>query len=427
MPDSSPALWAVPALLFLVLARWISELILTRLNEQHVEAHAGTVPEPFRDLMPPATYAKAVDYTMARSRFGQIETTFDAMILSALLLFGGLPWAYDLVVATLGNSAWLQAAAIFLILTALSLVSLPFAWAAQFRLEARFGFNTTTPRTWWSDRFKGLLLGALLGYPLLVLILKTVDWAGSLWWLWAWSALLLFQLGTMLLAPILILPLFNRFTPLPEGSLRQRLHSLSERTAFPHRNILVMDGSRRSRHSNAFFTGFGQFRRIVLFDTLIAQLDDAELEAVLAHEIAHYKLGHIPRRLLVSTLGSLVLFWILGQLAAQSTVNLAFGFAQPGVGPLLLLALVFGGLFSFWLSPLFNAWSRRHEYQADRFAAAAIGQSRPLIHSLRKLSRDNLSNLTPHPLYSRFHYSHPTLLEREQALQQSSVGPVPAT
>jgi STE24 endopeptidase len=421
--DPALARWVVPAFLFLILARWAVEMTLARLNERHVLAHANAVPESFREHMPEETYAKAVHYTLARSRFGQAENTFDSLVLSALLLFGALPWAYHLFLDATGNSAWSQAAAIFFILVALSCLSLPFAWAAQFRLEARFGFNTSTLRTWLTDRLKSLLLGALLGYPLLVLIIKTVDWAGTLWWLWAWGALITFQLGAVLLAPILIFPLFNRFTPLPDGSLRQRLRSLSERTAFPNRNILIMDGSRRSSHSNAFFTGLGRFRRIVLFDTLIAQLDEAELEAVLAHEIGHYKLGHVPRRLLVSALGALALFWILEQLAGEPGFIAAFGFNSSGIGPLLLLALVFGGLFSFWLGPLLSGWSRRHEYQADHFAATAMGHSQPLIRALRKLSRDNLSNLTPHPLYSRIYYSHPSLLEREQALHRATVAP----
>jgi STE24 endopeptidase len=409
--------WVVPALLLLVLARWATELTLARLNERHVLKHAGAVPEPFRDLMPPETYAKAVNYTLARSRFGQLETTFDALILSGLLFFGVLAWAYDLLRGMLGVSVGAQAGAIFLIPVVLSLLSLPFGWAAQFRLEARFGFNTTTPGTWWTDRVKGLLLTFLLGYPLLVLILKTVEWAGALWWLWAWITLVAFQIGALLLAPVFILPLFNRFTPLPDGSLRQRLVALAGRTLFPHRQIMVMDGSRRSRHSNAF-------RRIVLFDTLIAQLDPAELEAVLAHEIGHYKLGHIPRLLLVSLLSSLALFWILGQMASHPGFTAAFGFTHPGIGPLLLLALIFGGVLSFWLAPLLNGWSRRHEYQADQFAVQATGTIQPLLHALRKLSRDNLSNLTPHPLYSRFHYSHPTLLERETALRHTVIAGV---
>jgi STE24 endopeptidase len=183
--------------------------------------------------------------------------TFDSLVLSALLLFGALPWAYHLFLDATGNSAWSQAAAIFLILVALSCLSLPFAWAAQFRLEARFGFNTSTLKPGGPIVSKACSSPLCSAYPLLVLIIKTVDWAGTLWWLWAWGALITFQLGAVLLAPILIFPLFNRFTPLPDGSLRQRLRSLSERTAFPNRNILVMDGSRRSSHSNAFFTGLG--------------------------------------------------------------------------------------------------------------------------------------------------------------------------
>jgi STE24 endopeptidase len=245
-----------------------------------------------------------------------------------------------------------------------------------------------------------------------------VDWTGPLWWIWAWFILLAFQLGVVLLAPILIFPLFNRFDPLPEGPLRQRLSDLADRTSFRNRSIMVMDGSRRSLHLNAFFTGFGRFRRIVLFDTLMSQLDNHELEAVLAHEIGHYKLGHIPRRLIVSAAASLAGFWIVAQLVEAPSFARALGFLEPGIGPILLLILVFGGVFSFWLSPFLNFWSRRHEFQADRFASHAVGSQAPLIRALRKLTRHNLSNLTPHPLYSAFHYSHPALLERERALQQ---------
>ena len=200
---------------------------------------------------------------------------------------------------------------------ALSLPGLPLDWYDQFRLEERFGFNTTTQKLWWLDRLKGLLLGIALGYPLLVLVLKLVEWTGPWWWLWAWGALLGFQLLMLVLAPVLILPLFNKFTPLPEGSLRERLLKLAERTRFRARSIQVMDGSKRSRHSNAFFTGFGGFRKIVLFDTLIQQLAEPELEAVLAHEIGHYKKKHIPKMLLVSALGSLAGFWLISLLAQQ--------------------------------------------------------------------------------------------------------------
>jgi STE24 endopeptidase len=232
----------------------------------------------------------------------------------------------------------------------------------------------------------------------------------------------LFQMLMMLIAPALILPLFNKFTPLPEGTLRERLFALAKKTGFPTRSIDVMDGSKRSRHSNAFFTGFGRFRKIVLFDTLVAHLSETELEAVLAHEIGHYKKRHITKLLAVSIFGMLVAFAAIAWLSRQDWFYRAFGFeALPGVGassivPAFLLFGLLGGTLSFWLTPIMSSWSRRFEYEADAFAREAMRESGSLIGALRKLNEKNLSNLTPHPLYSGFHYSHPTLLERERAL-----------
>jgi STE24 endopeptidase len=293
---------------------------------------------------------------------------------------------------------------------------LPFEWYGQFRLEEKFGFNTTTQKTWWLDRLKGSLLAAVLGYPLLVLILKIVEWTGASWWLWAWGAMLGFQLLMLVLAPVLILPLFNKFTPLPEGTLRERLLTLAQRTRFVAKSIQVMDGSKRSRHSNAFFTGFGQFRKIVLFDTLIQQLSEPELEAVLAHEIGHFKKKHIPKMLVFSAFSSLVGFYLVAVLAKQEWFYRAFGFPPGNIAPVLLLFALLSGAVMFWFSPLAHWWSRRYEYQADAFAAEVMNEPRSLVGALRKLNEKNLSNLTPHPLYSGFYYSHPTLMEREQAL-----------
>ncbi|HWI59822.1 MAG TPA: M48 family metallopeptidase, partial [Bacillota bacterium] len=293
---------------------------------------------------------------------------------------------------------------------------LPLDWYAQFRLEERFGFNTTTLKLWWLDRLKGLLLALVLGYPLLVLILKLVEWTGPWWWLWAWGALLAFQLLMAVLAPVLILPLFNKFTPLPAGSLRERLLQLAQRTRFVASSIQVMDGSKRSRHSNAFFTGFGGFRKIVLFDTLIQQLAEPELEAVLAHEIGHFKKKHIPKMLVASAVGSLVGFYLIALLARQAWFYHSFGFEPGHIVPALLLFGLLSGVVTFWFSPLAHWWSRRYEYQADAFAAQVMNEPRSLMGALRKLNEKNLSNLTPHPFYSSFYYSHPTLLEREQAL-----------
>jgi STE24 endopeptidase len=407
----------------LILARGIAELWLSRLNQHHVRAHANEVPPAFREIVDEATYRRSVDYTLAKNRFGDIGNVFDAALLVAVLFSGVLPWAFAKFTASFGTSIWAMAGFLFLVGIALSILTLPFAWYTQFKLEDRFGFNTTTMKTWLLDRLKGLLLAMLLGYPLLALVLKLIEWTGGNWWLWAAAIVIAFQLLLLFFAPVIIMPLFNKFTPLPEGTLRERLFALAQRTHFPTRSIDLMDGSKRSRHSNAFFTGFGRFRKIVLFDTLIAQLTDAELESVLAHEIGHYKKRHVVKLLGLSIAGVFVAFGAIAWLARQQWFYRAFGFAPQGgfapenVVPAMLLFGLLAGTISFWLSPFIHIWSRRFEYEADAFARATMGEAQSLIQALRKLSEKNLTNLTPHPLYSGFYYSHPTLLERERALR----------
>jgi STE24 endopeptidase len=410
--------------LVLILARAISELWLGRLNQQHVRAHANQVPPAFRETVDEPTYRRSVDYTLAKSRFGELVTLFDAAFLIALLFSGVLPSAFGKFTQAFGTSIWVMAGFLFATGIALSVVSLPFAWYAQFKLEDRFGFNTSTLTTWVLDRLKALLLTMLLGFPLLVLVLKLIEWTGSNWWIWAAALIVAFQLLLMLIAPAVIMPLFNKFTPLPEGSaLRERLFALAQRTNFPTRSIETMDGSKRSHHSNAFFTGFGRFRKIVLFDTLVAQLAEPEVESVLAHEIGHYKRRHVLKSLAVSIAGVFVAFAAVAWLARQQWFYQAFGFqyhagfAAANVVPAMLLFALLAGTISFWFSPLIHLWSRRFEYEADAFARVTMGDARPLVQALRKLTEKNLSNLTPHPLYSGFYYSHPTLLERERALR----------
>ena len=408
--------------LALLLGKWLTQLALDWLNRKNVLAHAGAVPETFQGIVDEPTYSKTVAYTLAKGKLHSLELTLDLFILVAVLFTGVLPLTFGAWTRHWGTSAWALAAYLFTTGVALSVLGLPLSWYAQFRLEERFGFNTTTQKLWWLDRLKGLLLALLLGYPLLVLVLKFVSWAGAWWWLWAWSALFLFQLLMAVLAPVLILPLFNKFTPLPEGGLRERLLNLAARTRFRAQSIQVMDGSKRSRHSNAFFTGFGSFRKIVLFDTLIEQLAEPELEAVLAHEIGHYKKKHIPKMLAASAVGSLVGFYLVAWLARQDWLYHAFGFEPGTVAPALLLFALLADVVTFWFSPLAHLWSRRYEYQADAFAAQVMSEPVSLIGALRKLNQKNLSNLTPHPLYSGFYYSHPTLLERERALRGSAQG-----
>ena len=409
--------------LVLILARAITEVWLSQLNQRHVRAHANEVPIAFRGVIDDATYRRSIDYTLAKSRFGDIADVFDTVVLIVVLFSGVLPWAFERFTASFGTSIWAMAGFLFVIGIALSILGLPFEWYARFKLEERFGFNTTTMKTWIFDRVKGLLLALLVGYPLLVLILELIEWTGPNWWLWAAAVVIAFQLLLLLIAPAVIMPLFNKFTPLPEGALRERLFALAKRTNFPTRGIEVMDGSKRSRHSNAFFTGFGRFRKIVLFDTLIAQLTELELESVLAHEIGHYKKRHVLKLLGVSIAGVFVAFAAVAWLARQQWFYGAFGFEHQGgfaaasVIPAMLLFALLAGTISFWLSPFIHTWSRRFEYEADAFARATMGEVQSIIHALRKLSEKNLSNLTPHPLYSSFYYSHPTLLERERALR----------
>ncbi len=404
----------------LLIAKVTAGLWLDWLNLRHVRAHAGEVPEGFRDFIDPAEYAKSVDYTLAKTRFGIVQEIFDALVLALVLLSGLLAWLYAGLSGVFGFGVWGQALVLFVTGILLGLPGLPFDWWHTFRLEERFGFNKSTLRLWWTDKLKGLLLGFAIGYPLLVLLIYLVGAAGPLWWVWGFVVFFAFQLVMVVVYPMFIMPLFNKLVPMEAGELKDRLFALAERTGFQAQTILVMDGSKRSGHSNAFFAGFGRFRRIVLFDTLIEQMDTEELEAVLAHEIGHYKLGHIPKMIVLSGLSSLAMFALLGWLAGAAWFVEGFHFGGEAVGqiaPVLLLFSLLSGLVTFWLSPLGSRWSRKHEYEADAFARQAMGAPEPLLRALRKLHKENLSNLTPHPLYSGFHYSHPTLLEREGALK----------
>ena len=401
----------------LIVVRLLVELWLEALNRAEVRRHAKSPPPAAAAIMDAATYAKSVAYTLAKSRFGALSGVFDTLVL-ILVIFGGVLPALFAVTSAWAAPAAMWDDAVFLIFAGvlLSIPGLPFDWWSQFRIEQQYGFNRSTAGLWITDKFKGLLLALALGFPLLWLLLMLVEWTGAVWWIWGAGVLLGFQLLMMVLYPKLILPLFNKLTPLPEGPLRTRLMALAEKAGFRARTIDVIDGSKRSGHSNAYFTGFGRFRRIVLYDTLIAQLTPEELEAVLAHEIGHYRLGHIPRMLLLSVVLTVGGFFAIAWLTDTPEFNEAFGFPAFEQAPSFLLFGLLSGTVTFWLSPLTNLLSRKHEYQADAFARDAVGGAAPMIGALRKLAQKNLSNLTPHPWYSAFHYSHPTIAEREKAL-----------
>jgi STE24 endopeptidase len=401
----------------LLLLRLIAELVLAALNRAEVRRHAETPPAGVAAIMDAPTYKKSVSYTLAKSRFGVITEIFDTLVL-ALVVFGGvLPMLYSLVVGWGGpDTVWTRALFILLAMVLLSVPSLPFEWWEQFRLEGRFGFNKSTPGLWVADKFKGVLLMFAIGFPLLWVLLSLVNWAGDAWWIWGFAFMFGFQLLMLILYPKVILPLFNKLTPLPEGELRNRLMALGDRTGFRAQTIEVIDGSKRSGHSNAYFTGFGRFRRIVLFDTLIAQLTPEELEAVLAHEIGHYRRGHIPKMIALSAVMMFGGFAVIAWLSRSTWFNLAFGFPPGEIAPSFLLFGLLSGVVTFWFAPLGNLLSRKYEYEADAFAREAMGGPSSMVAALRKLAQKNLSNLTPHPWFSGFYYSHPTLVEREAAL-----------
>ena len=408
--------WLPLAVVTLIVLRLGAQLALEAMNRAEACRHAAQRPPALAEVMDEATYAKSVDYTQAKSRFASVDHVYDVAILLALLFSGALPWLWRHCNALAPGAAW--SGALFLIVTMilLGLPGLPLAWWSQFRLEARFGFNQSTLGLWITDQLKSTLLGLVIGFPLAWGLLALVGRMGAAWWIWGFALLFGFQLLMLVLYPKLILPLFNKLTPLPEGDVRARLLALSDRTGFKAQTIEVMDGSKRSAHSNAFFTGFGRFRRIVLFDTLMNQLAQDELEAVLAHEIGHYKRGHIPKRLVTMSLMQFGAFAIIAWLAQSPWFNTAFGLPAGATAVTFLLFGLLGGLATFWFTPVGNWVSRQHEYEADAFARTAMGSAAPLSGALRKLSQKNLSNLTPHPLYSTFHYSHPTLVERERAL-----------
>ena len=401
----------------LMVLRLAGELALSALNRGEVRRHAEAPPAAASAMMDLATYRKSVAYTLAKSRLGVITGIFDTVVM-ALVLFGGvLPWLFAWTVGGgAAQAVWSHAVFVLLAMLLLSVPSLPFEWWEQFRLEEKFGFNKSTVGLWVMDKIKGTVLMFAIGFPLLWALLSLVKWTGPSWWLWGFGLMFGFQLLMLVLYPKLILPLFNKLTPLPEGDLRGRLLALGDRTGFRASTIEVIDGSKRSGHSNAYFTGFGRFRRIVLFDTLIAQLTAEELEAVLAHEIGHYRRGHIPKMIAMSAVMMFGGFGVIAWLARSSWFNPSFGFPAGELAPSFLLFGLLSGLVTFWFSPLMNALSRQHEYEADAFASQAVGGPAAMVGALRKLAQKNLSNLTPHPWFSAFHYSHPTLVEREGAL-----------
>ena len=392
---------------------------------RHVAAHRDAVPEAYAQTVPLSAHHKAADYTLAKAQIAQWEILLDALVLMGWTLLGGLDALNQWLQAVLPEGLWQQLALVLGYVLVGGLLGLPLSLWQTFGVEQRFGFNKTTPQLWLADLLKALLLGAALGVPLLALVLWLMEAGGALWWLWAWGALVLWQLLMMAIAPNVLMPLFNKFTPLQDQALQSRVQALMARAGFRAQGFYVMDGSRRSAHSNAFFTGFGASKRVVFFDTLLEQLSPAEMEAVLAHELGHFKHKHIVKMMAVNFATSLAGLALLGWLAQQ-----AWFYTGLGVTPLmsgsnsalaLVLFLAVVPVFSFFLAPLGSWRSRVQEFEADAYAASQTPAA-DLASALLKLYKDNASTLTPDPLFVKFYYSHPPASERLARMRASAVG-----
>jgi STE24 endopeptidase len=373
---------------------------------RHVTAHRPAVPVAFRDRISLADHQKAADYTRAGVKLGRIELLYGTLLLLLWTLGGGLDllgqWWSGLGLGGIATGIAILVSAF----TIMAILDLPAQLYSTFVLEERFGFNRTTPATFVSDLLKHTLLLAALGIPLAWVALTLMAQAGGLWWLYLWAVWVSFSLFMMWAYPAFIAPLFNRFSPLEDDALRARIQRLLDQCGFRSQGIFVMDGSRRSGHGNAYFTGFGRNKRIVFFDTLLKDLEPAEIEAVLAHELGHFKRKHVQKRLLSMMAMSLAGLALLGWLIEQPWFYQGLGVTQASHAMALLLFLLVSPVFTFFLQPLFAFWSRRHEFEADEYAAQQAN-AQDLIKALVKLYQENASTLTPDPLYSAFHDSHP--------------------
>ena len=396
---------------------------LNFLNIKNILEKKKSQPEKTKDLMNEDQWGKTSDYAVGKAKLSILQDVLGFFLLVPVVIFL-YPIVFNVWDASSKSTVFQCAIISIAFMMVLQLPGLFLDWYKQFNLEQRFGFNKSTPKLWVTDKIKENILGIILGtlfFALLIWLYRSLVSLSSYWWIIAFCAFFLIQLSMMILWPKFILPLFNKLTPLEDGNLKKRLFDLAERTGFAAQTIEVIDGSKRSGHSNAFFTGFGKFRRIVLYDTLINQMSDEEVEAVLAHEIGHYKEGHIPKKLAVSFLTGLFAFFLISFSMQNAFLYEGLGLPNHYVGSIsaILIALVlFLPNFTYWLTPISNIFSRKHEYEADRFAKNAMSGNRELISALQKLYRENLSHPLPHKLLVFFHYSHPTFFERKNSLEK---------
>jgi STE24 endopeptidase len=389
---------------------------------RHVARHRDAVPPAFEHKITLAAHQKAADYTVAKARFGMVEMAWGTAVLLGWTLLGGLDLLNKLLAAWLGGGMVQQLVLLAAFATIGALLELPFTLWQIFRLEERFGFNKMSWGLWLRDTAVSTLIGAAIGLPIAALILWIMGAAGTLWWLWAWAAWMGFNLLLMIVYPMFIAPLYNKFKPLDDPTVKERVTALMKRCGFRAKGLFVMDGSRRSAHANAYFTGFGASKRVVFYDTLLRQLNAAEMEAVLAHELGHFKHRHIVKRLASMFALSLAGFALLGWLSTQAWFYGGLG-VQPNMAPTapndalaLLLFMLAVPVFGFFVAPLAARLSRKHEFEADAYAVAQTS-SADLSAALLKLYQDNASTLTPDPVFVKFYYSHPPASERLARMQ----------
>jgi STE24 endopeptidase len=420
-PESAIIPFMKILLLLLYLLTLAAGLWLRALNLRHLKRFGATVPPEFAGTVDPEVLRRTAAYTLAQSRLGLVESLFGAA-LTLVFLFGGLLPFYDRWIASL-SGFFVVAGLIFFLGLQLAqvLLDIPFSLYRNFVLETRFGFNVMSGRLWLTDLVKSTLLSLILMGLLIAGALAIIQASPQRWWLWVWALVALVTLFLMYLSPYLIEPLFYKFEPVRDEELKARIESLTEKAGLKVSAVQQVDASRRSRHSNAYFTGIGRVKRIVLFDTLLAQMTHDEILAILAHEAGHWKKGHIRRRLIFAELLSLTAFCLAWWLLGWGGLPQLLGLEQASFFTRVVILGFLGSLVTFPLTPFGSWFSRRHERQADRFAVELTGEPASLASALVKLSKENLANLHPHPLYAWFHYSHPPIVERVRALRR----PVP--
>ena len=411
-----------------LLASTAAKFWLATRQMRHVAAHRNEVPAPFADSVTADAHRRAADYTIAKGRFGLLTMAFSAAALLGWTLLGGLDALntalHTLLMPAAGGLVYqLALLASFSLIS--GLIELPFEWYSTFRIEQHFGFNRMSLRLWLADLLKSSVLGALIGLPLAALVLWLMGAAGSWWWLWVWGTWVGFNLLLLVIYPTVIAPLFNKFEPLADEALKSRVQALMQRCGFAAKGLFVMDGSRRSAHANAYFTGLGAAKRVVFYDTLLSRLSAEEVEAVLAHELGHFRHRHVPKRMVaifsLSLAALALLGWLSGQSGFYTGLGVAPNLAAPNDALALLLFMLALPPFAFFVAPVAAQLSRRHEFEADAYACAQA-DGRDLASALLKLHEDNAATLTPDPIYVRFYYSHPPASERLAALAQPAAG-----